>query len=214
MKKARKSALLFFFTCITCINWAQTPLDTTDPTTPHDPMVINPGKPNDEMVIKPPMPNDEMAVMTDTGFVRRNIIDNLMEIGLSKLAEKSGHSDLVKQIAAEMVEDHTQILNSLKSINNRKLPLTEEQVTSQLASENVELLAVTGKPAFDQIWGEKLLKLHEDKIAELRRTIDVTTELKIQNIARKALPIIMKHRKMLLTIPGVSKEEGTDPLVH
>ncbi|MEJ7679795.1 MAG: DUF4142 domain-containing protein [Segetibacter sp.] len=99
---------------------AQTTKDTVKTGKANDPMVVDPGMPDDSMAVKPAIPNDEMAALTDTGFISKNIMDNIEEIRLSKLGQSKGRSAQVKRAAALMVRDHTAILNDLKKLAANK----------------------------------------------------------------------------------------------
>jgi len=55
------------------------------------------------------------AGLPDSGFVKKNIMDNMMEINLSKLALQKSTSKEITAIAQQMVTDHSMILNDLQS---------------------------------------------------------------------------------------------------
>src|SRR5437868_2392257 len=83
--------------------FAQTSSGTVNPGTANDPMVVDPGRANDSIAVKPGKTNDDMATLTDTGFINKNIVDNMMEVQLSKLAVDKSTSADVKKVARLMV---------------------------------------------------------------------------------------------------------------
>src|SRR5881227_3343461 len=55
-------------------------------------------------------------VMSDTAFIRKNIIDNATEIQLAQLGAQKSTDPRVKTMSQQMVADHTQILNDLQIV--------------------------------------------------------------------------------------------------
>jgi predicted outer membrane protein len=66
------------------------------------------------------MGNDVSASMSDTGFVSKNIMDNMMEVQMSKMGQSKGTDAQVKKAASLMVTDHTQMLADLKALATKK----------------------------------------------------------------------------------------------
>jgi predicted outer membrane protein len=52
--------------------------------------------------------------MSDTAFISKNIMDNMMEIQLSEMGKAKSTDAKIKNLAQQMVTDHTQILNDLQ----------------------------------------------------------------------------------------------------
>lgn len=181
---------------------AQTQNDTVKTGKTGDPMVVNPGKVADSMVVKPPKPNDPNAVLTDTGFINKSIIDNLMEIELAILGRDKGQSKQVKEIAASIIADHTTILSDLRKLAAKKQIALSKTEKPALPQTNM-------KPSddFDPVWGSQMLTKHEAKIAELERFLTVTQDADIKAAISKALPKVRMHRDMLAKIPGAKAEE-------
>jgi len=179
------------------ISFAQTPADTVKPGNANDPMIVQPGKPNDDMTVKPAVPNDEMATMTDTGFLRKNIMDNMQEIELSKLGKEKGTAAQVKRVAGLMIADHTEILKDLRKIAgaaDAKKPALPK------------LMDMPPNKNFDSEWASKMLTMHEEKIVELEKYSSLTTNKILKAVADKALTKIRTHVDLLKKIPGVKSE--------
>ena len=179
-------------------SFAQTAKDTLKTGKTNDPMVVDPGMPNDSMTVKPAVPNDEMAALTDTGFISKNIMDNMEEIRLSKLGQSKGRSLQVKRVAALMVRDHTTILNDLKKLAAKK-GVSKHSYMHEMQSM---LMNIASGSNFDKSWASHMLTMHEAKISELENYITLTTDDDIKAAANKALPKIRIHRDMLMKIPG------------
>jgi predicted outer membrane protein len=198
--------LLAFFTSV-----AQTPLDTVKTGKTNDPMVVNPGRQNDAMVVKPAVPNDKMAVMTDTGFISRNILDNMLEIQLAKLGRDTGTSGVVKKVAVLMITDHTAMLNDLKVLA-KKHGITG--VTDMPKSIELPPLQVQKGSDFNATWASAMLTMHSAKAAELEKFQAVTRDADIKTAIGRALPKITIHREMLSKIPGAKLTEDPNAVTH
>src|SRR5215217_2682550 len=60
------------------------------------------------------------ASMSDTAFISKNIMDNMMEIQMSQMGITKATDPNVKSLAQQMVSDHTQILTDLQRIARTK----------------------------------------------------------------------------------------------
>ena len=204
------SILLIF---IGRFSYAQTKGDTVKTGKTNDAMVIGPGKVSDDgTVVKPGKTNDNMAVMTDTGFISKNISDNIMEIQLSKLGLRKGTSPLVKKAATVMIADHTAILNDLK-----KLAAKKHVSSAENSMQNMTAMPPVNIPKgadFDAKWASAMLAMHEAKIAELQNFISATQDYEIKAAVAKALPKIKMHRQMLAKIPGVKAMSGSNTVTQ
>lgn len=187
---------------------AQTTKDTVKTGKTNDPMVVDPGRVNDGMAVKPAKPNDDNAVLTDTGFINKNIADNMMEIQLSKIGRDKGTGALIKKVASQMILDHTTILNDLKKLAARKKTGAAIAPMPNLPQANM-------KPAdnFDQVWASQMLTMHVAKIAELENYITITQDAAIKLVATNALNKIRSHQQMLEKIPG-AKADVPNTLIH
>src|SRR3954467_14934482 len=101
-------------TCTTSV--AQTSKDTVRLGHSNDGMNVDPGKANDPMAVKPAAPHDGMSVISDTAFLSKNIMDNQMEIKLSKLAQEKAADPATKKVAEVMLKDHTALLSELEKL--------------------------------------------------------------------------------------------------
>lgn len=191
-------------------SFAQTSGDTVKTGKTNDPMVVNPGKVNDSLSVNPGKPNDPMAVMTDTGFINKNIMDNMMEIQLSKLGRDKGTSSAVKKVANLMITDHTAILNDLRRLAAKK-------GSGPKSIHGMPEMAPTDIPQgtdFNSKWASAMLTMHEAKIAELEKFMSQTQDTDIKMAASKALPKIRAHRDLLSKIPGAKVTEDPNSLIQ
>lgn len=186
------------------ISFAQTQSDTLKTGKTNDPMAINPGATGDSMTMKPGKTNDAMAAFTDTGFISKNIMDNMMEIKLAKLGQAKGTTSQVKKAAALMITDHTIMLNDLKKLAAKK-GVSKKSYMHDMPSMPADAAAGSD---FDKTWASQMLTMHEEKIAELENYISMSADKDIKAAASRALPKIKLHRDMLLKISGAKSKTG------
>lgn len=205
----RKLSLAAFSFFVYNLSFAQTPLDTVKPGRANDPMVVNPGKVNDGMAVKPAKPNDGMSVLSDTAFLHKNIMDNRMEILLSKLGQEKGISPEVKKVAALMTADHTALLHELEKLaSTNRGNVKDDHKEMTMPRTNFP----EGKE-FDAAWAGQMLTMHEAKIAELESFLSLTKNVALKSAVLKAIPQLKTHRDMLLKIPGAKEKSKSSQTV-
>lgn len=199
--------IIIVFTCSS--SFAQTSKDTVKPGRANDPMVVNPGKVNDGMAVKPAKPNDGMSVLSDTAFLEKNIMDNRMEIELSKLGQEKGTTPEVKKIAASMITDHTALLSELEKLALARLPNGKDN------PKNMTMPPVnfTEGKDFDGAWAGQMLRMHEAKIAELETFLSLTKDAALKSAVIKAIPTLKVHRELLLKIPGAKDKSKSSQTI-
>lgn len=138
---------------------------------------------------------NSLAPLSDTGFLTKNVIDNNMEIDLSKLGKSKSTDKQVKAVANQMIADHTQMLKDVKALAAKKHVTLPEYNTMPAT----DLGNATGKE-FDKMWVQHMLTGHEAKLAELQSVINSTQDADIKALAGKALPKVQMHRDMLAKI--------------
>jgi putative membrane protein len=144
------------------------------------------------------MGNDITSAMSDTGFISKNIMDNMMEVQMSKVGRDKGTDAQVKKLAGQMVTDHTQMLNELKAIAPKKGASTHASHTMDMSS--MPALGNASGREFDKLWTSQMLTMHETKLAELQSFMNTTQDADLKALATKAMPKIKMHRDMLVTI--------------
>lgn len=142
---------------------------------------------------------------TDTAFISKNIMDNMMEIQLSTLGVKNSSTPAIKKVSATMIKDHTMILASLKAAARKKgmsVPGNDQMMMSMSMPTPVpDLSSLTGA-AFDKAYVTQMLLMHNNKVTELKSTINgPTIGPDVKALARTALAKIQVHTE---TLKGLS----------
>jgi predicted outer membrane protein len=182
--------------------------DTVKTGKTDDAMIVKPGKPNDSMAVKPANPNDDMAmaVMTDTGFINKNIMDNMMEIQIAKLGRDKGNAQ-VKKIAALMISDHTALLNQLQKLAKKKHPGASNANISPMPA--LAPMKIAPGSDFNKTWASGVLTMHEVKFNELNTFLSFTQDAELKAAATEALARVKVHRDLLSKIAGVKVISGS-----
>lgn len=132
------------------------------------------------------------GAMTDTGFLRKNIGDNMLEIRLSEIGRDQTNNDSVRAVAQQMITDHNVILTDLDAIRSAmNLPAVDTTTLNMPVSDNTPI------PVFDRTWVTQMLAMHRDKVKELETAIPQLKDNRIRTSAQSALPKIKLHVEML-----------------
>jgi len=217
MKKFQNKVLSFAATTALILaaftGTAQVSKDTVKPGKTNDQMVVDPQQSKDGMSVNPGKPAEGMAVLTDTGFINKNIADNVMEIQLSKIGLNKGTGQQVKKLAGQMVADHTVILNALKKLAANTQAPTEQSNRGISAMQAAPKILIEEGKDFNGSWASKMLTMHEAKISELESFLPVTQNAELKAVIGVALPKIRAHRDMLSKIPGAEVEKVPNVVV-
>ena len=153
-------------------------------------------------LVNTPPTNDANAMMTDTGFISKNIMDNMTEIEMSKMGRDRGKSAQIKKVANQLITDHTQILNDLKSLASKKqVSVPSGNRISGDTSMMASMRSATGAD-FENSWAGQMLTMHQAKVAELQNALNQTQDADIKAAINKALPKIQAHTEMLSKLAG------------
>lgn len=166
-------------------------------------------------VLEIPLPLDDNAVMTDTGFIIRNIVDNLTEIQLSEFAKKKSNNPEIQKIATVLINDHRKILEGYKALANRKKGgLSERQLRNTATLPKLKPLPVEENASFDESWASHMYTMHQAKIHELEQFVAITLDPAIKALAQNSLVIIRTHRNMLAKLPEVKSRIGDHEVIQ
>jgi putative membrane protein len=120
---------------------------------------------------------------------------NIAEIDLGRLAQQKGVTAGVKDFAARMVRDHTQLDNELKSWaqdNGVMLPTT---MSAADMAEQQKLASLSGN-AFDQAYMETMLSDHQHDIQTVQREAEHVTNPQVKQLASRTLPVLEDHLRL------------------
>src|SRR5262245_6213190 len=140
----------------------------------------------------------------DQQFASHAAMINMAEIELGKVAADKATHAKVKAFANQMVNDHTKVLDELKTIaasKNIGLPTVLDAKHRTLRDK----LAGMSDAAFDRTYIDEMVKGHHDAAAEFRKESASGVDPDLKGWAAKTLPGIESHYQMA---QDVQKEVG------
>lgn len=146
------------------------------------------------------------AAVSDTRLIANNIQDNQDELTLLQKALDRSRNPTIKELAQQMIEDHTTILYSLQELNaagsgasgqNAGGPVNEAHV--QASKLDARLSGASGSD-FDTIWVANMLIRDQAKFDELSQAKTTVTNPQLKMAITEAVPLIRKHRSQLNTL--------------
>ena len=161
----------------------------------------------DEAAVEENKDKFEGKAQRDARFVYEVVSANYAEIKLAELANQKSRSAEVKQIAQQLITDHTASLNELKTLAQAKaiaVPVEEtdagQRVLQDLAEEYDE--------DFEKQWTREVLGLHEKDIDKFEDRLDDTEDPELKVFINKTLPVLKKHQEHLKTFNERLKQKS------
>lgn len=132
----------------------------------------------------------------DADFVVNTVASNYAEIKLAQLARNKSADTKVKELATKIEEDHTKILNELKSYADKHGIVVPMEETEDATTE-MNNLAEKDAGDFDEKWCEMLEDNHQETINKFESRIDKTEDVELKNWISSTLPALKGHQEML-----------------
>jgi putative membrane protein len=131
----------------------------------------------------------------DTHFVTTAAEGGLAEVKLGELAKQKGSNQSVTSFGDQMVKDHTEANNELKSIASSKGIKVPESLNAKDQALYDRLSKLSGGQ-FDRAYISAMVKDHEEDISEFRRISRTAKDQEIKSFASKTLPTLEHHLEM------------------
>ena len=132
----------------------------------------------------------------DADFVYDVVASSYSEIKLAEIANQKSRTPAVKKVAQELVTDHTESLNELKTLAQAKaisLPVEE----SDASRRKLENIAEESREEFDEKWCREMMELHEKDIDAFENRMKNTEDADLKAFISKTLPVLKKHHESL-----------------
>ena len=135
------------------------------------------------------MSNDDQAAMKQLAS------DNLAEINAGKMAASKAQSPDVKKFAQQMVQDHTKMLEDLKSMAKSKgVALPDNAPIKDTAQ--AKLLERKSGAEFDKDFMEHMVKDHEKAVKETENVAAKAQDPQFKSAVQQANAKIREHLQM------------------
>lgn len=131
------------------------------------------------------------SLMMDTRFIKNAADGNMIEINLSKLAEKKATSESVKQFAKKIEDYHTNAYQQL-----RDLPETSKietgTGTDEYRQKLIDLNSLSGS-SFDKEYIKLMIEDHQRDIAEFQNALTTVQNSGLKSWINSTLPTLKEH---------------------
>jgi putative membrane protein len=132
----------------------------------------------------------------DQKWVQDAATANLSEIKVSKLALERGTSKQVKELAQQMITDHTKAGDQLRQISQQQgFTLPTEPTAKQKA--DYDQLAKLNGAAFDEAFLKQMKADHDTAVSLFQRGSTEIQDPQLRQFATKTLPTLQHHQQMV-----------------
>lgn len=128
----------------------------------------------------------------DRLFLQQAADDGVAEIALAQLALKQGTSQQVRQLAQQLLDDHTQANRELVTLTNLKQDAQSANVPSAASEVQQRLQALHGDE-FDRAYVDEIVQSHQRAVQMFARTARNSTDPDVKHFAQTKLPILQHH---------------------
>ena len=139
----------------------------------------------------------------DATFYRHAAEGGISEVQLANLALNKSEDPAVKEFAAQMVKDHSDANDKLRSVaasKNIKLP-TRASVAETATKAKLEVLSGS---TFDKSYIKAMVKDHEEDVAEFKREAASGNDPDAKAFASETLPTLKEHLARIRSIADKS----------
>ena len=131
----------------------------------------------------------------DGRFVTTAAEGGLAEVQLGQLAKDKGSNQTVRDFGDQMVKDHTEANNQLKSVASSKGVNVPDSLNAKDKALYDRLSKLSG-PQFDRAYINAMVKDHQEDVSEFRKVSRSAKDADIKSFASKTLPTLEHHLKM------------------
>lgn len=144
----------------------------------------------------------------DENFLKCAALDNQFEIQLSQMAQSQAQDEKVKQLAQQMITDHTQATEKLKEVAQKK----QVQVPSdlpELKKEELQAFQSLQGSEFDQAYLSCLKVAHAKDVTAFSEKAKNAKDQDIKQFAAALLPKLQEHRQHIMAMTGGGRDAQT-----
>jgi putative membrane protein len=152
--------------------------------------------------------SDQKIDNADAAAMKQLAQDNLNEIDAGKAAAAKAQSPQVKQFAQKMVDDHTQMLNDLKSLAQKKSVSLPDSVALKDKAEMKMMERASGAD-FDKKYMEQMVKDHQKDAKATQDLIGKAKDADFKAAVQKANAKINEHLQLAQRIAGSTAAGAT-----
>jgi len=148
------------------------------------------------------------AMKLDQTFLKGAAVDNMFEIQLSQLAQSQAQDDKVKQLAQQMVTDHTAATEQLKQVAQKKQVQLPSDLP-ELKKEELQAFQSIQGSEFDQAYLSCMKVAHAKDVAAFQEKSKNAKDPEIKQFASTLLPKLQQHKQHVTQMTGGSDDAQT-----
>jgi len=141
---------------------------------------------------------------TDRTFLMMAAKDGMKEVHMGQMAAKEGQSAEVKKMGSQIAADHTKA-------NQQLMAIAEKKGVKLDTKHKMPKMSKTDMANFDQAWIGMMINDHQKDIAVYQRQVQQGADPELKAFAKKTLPVLQKHLKMVQQAQKKMGSGGTNP---
>ena len=154
--------------------------------------------------------SDQKIDNADAAAMKQLAQANLNEIDAGKAAAAKAQSPQVKQFAQKMVDDHTRMLDDLKTLAQQKSVSLPESVSLKDKAQ-MELMKRASGADFDKKYMDQMVKDHQKDLSDVQDLASKAKDPEFKAAVQKASSRISEHLQMAQRIASASAAGSTAP---
>jgi len=137
--------------------------------------------------------------LSDKEFVMKASQGGMTEVQLGKLASDKGGLSQVKDFGSQMVKDHSQANDELKSLADKKGLAVSPKLDSRNQAQ-VDRLSKLNGPAFDKAYVKNQVSAHESTVKLFQQEAKSGQDPDLKAFASRTLPTLQEHCSAIMNI--------------
>jgi putative membrane protein len=154
--------------------------------------------------------SDQNIDNADAAAMKQLAQANINEVEAGKVAASKAQSPDVKRFAQKMIDDHTQMLNDLKTLARQKSVALPDSVSLKDQAE-IKMMERASGADFDKKYMEKMAKEHESDLIEVQNLAAKAKDADFRAAMQRASGKISEHLRIAQRIAGASAAGSTGP---
>ena len=140
----------------------------------------------------------------DRQFMMQAAKDGVKEVHMGQMAAQQGQSDTVKKLGRQIAADHQKANQQLMAIAGKRGVKPDTRVSEHGISKR-------DMKNFDQAWIGMMVNDHQKDIGLYQRQAQQGTDPELKAYAKKTLPVLQKHLKMVQQAQQQVGSAATNP---
>lgn len=131
----------------------------------------------------------------DMDFMNEAAQGDMMEVKLAELAQKNGSSAAVKQLAQQMITDHTASGRELRSLAEKKGVTLPATISAKQQKAYDKMAKMTGTD-FDKTYAKCMAKDHKMDICAYKKEAKKGSDTDVTAFASRTVPTLENHEAL------------------